>query len=368
MNEQADIIEPRGSVLDAFARATEKPERNAVVTTGAAPPVERVIGAQQVAIRRDEQRVLNKIKVLAAAAGDNWYYRYPVKTKSGGQEWIEGASIKLANDLAREYGNCDIDTRVTDLGDSWLIYARFTDYETGFSMTRPFQQRKGQRGMRTDDARALDIALQIGASKAIRNVIVNALQTFADFAFDEARNALVQKIGRNLEGSRARALEHIADKRIERARVERAIGRIAKDWTAPDIAKVVAMLRSIDDGMTTIDEAFPPLENEPASPAFQPPADTAAGEGGSEQGQSPRDDASAAQIASDGDDPAAPVATIDDTTRVAYERGKRWRAAKNDKKGIPPEFRDANRTREALAWQAGFDGLSMPQWREESNS
>ena len=53
-------------------------------------------------------------------------------------------------------------------------------------MTRPFQQRKGQRGMRTGDDRALDIAFQIGASKAIRNVICNSLQSFADFAYLDA--------------------------------------------------------------------------------------------------------------------------------------------------------------------------------------
>ena len=57
------------------------------------------------------------------------------------------------------------------MGDAWIIYARLMDLETGFAMTRPFQQRKGQKAMKTDDARALDIALQIGVSKAIRNVV-----------------------------------------------------------------------------------------------------------------------------------------------------------------------------------------------------
>jgi hypothetical protein len=267
MNDQADIA-PRGSLLDAFAKATQRPlaeSSGPLTTVGAAPPVERVIGAQHIAIPRDEKKILEKVKVLAAAAGADWYYRFPVKTKGGGQEWVEGPSIKLANDLARLYGNCEVETRVTDLGDSWLIYARFTDYETGFVMTRPFQQRKGQRGMRTESDRALDIAFQIGASKAIRNVIVNSLQTFADFAFDEARNALVEKIGKNLEGWRERCTQRIAERKIELNRVERTVGRAAKDWTAPDIARVVAMMQSIADGMTTIDETFPPLTESASS-------------------------------------------------------------------------------------------------------
>ena len=187
------------SALDEFAATAPRESTNLVPAGVFAAPAERVFGAQPVAVHRDEGKILQKLKSLAAAAGDDWYYRYPVRKKvkdekTGRDEWtidhIEGPSIKLANDLARLYGNCDIDTRVFDLGDSWVFYARFMDLETGHALTRPFQQRKSQKALRTDDARALDIAFQIGVSKAIRNVIVNALQTFADFAFEEAKNAL----------------------------------------------------------------------------------------------------------------------------------------------------------------------------------
>jgi hypothetical protein len=41
-------------------------------------------------------------------------------------------------------------------------------------------------------------------------------------------------------------------------RVERTIGRPSKDWLAPDIARIVAMMRAVADGMTLVDEAFPP--------------------------------------------------------------------------------------------------------------
>lgn len=355
----------RKSLLAAFARSTEKTEGTAVVTMSPASPMERVIGAQAVAVRRDKQKVLEEIKVLAAAAGDSWYYRYPVRSK-GGTEFIEGPSIKLANDLAREYGNCDVDTRVTDLGDSWLIYGRFTDYESGFSMTRPFQQRKSQRGMRTDDARGLDIALQIGTSKAIRNVVVNSLQTFADFAFEEARNALVQKIGRNLEGSRQRAVEHLNNKRIELQRAERVIGRAVKSWTAPDVAKVVAMLRSIDDGMTTIEDVFPPLES--SAPAAQSVDDTlAAGTGGGgEQSTGGLDEvqevAATSSAAPPSDDSAAAVDLI-----AAFKRGQADKSKGAQRRAMPPEYRDQNRTRESIAWLAGYDGQPLPTFKGADN-
>ena len=200
---------------------------------------------------RDEPRVLQRLAMLAARAGEDWYYRWPVKEKKTGNiTWVEGPSIKLANDLARLYGNDEIDTRVIDLGDSWLIYARFTDYETGYSLTRPFQQRKAQRTMGEDADRQRDIAFQIGCSKAIRNVTVNALQTFADYAFEEAKGALVEKIGRDLPKWRAKTVEKLTAK-IDIQRVEAVLGRKQSEWLAPDVAQAIAMMKAVSDGMAT---------------------------------------------------------------------------------------------------------------------
>ena len=255
-----DTMEERRQALDTFAQngSNSNSPLTAMVRPLAAP-ADRVFGAQHVAVFRDEARILQKLQALGAAAGTDWFYRFPVRKKGGGQDHIEGPSIKLANDVARIYGNCDVDTRVIDLGDTWIFYARFTDFETGYSLTRPYQQRKSQTGMRTDNDRALDIAFQIGASKAIRNVVVNALQTFSDFAFEAARNSLVEKIGKDIKRYRERTIDGVANLGVELVRVETAIGRKAADWTAPDIAKIIAMGKAIQDGMATLDETFPPI-------------------------------------------------------------------------------------------------------------
>jgi hypothetical protein len=217
------------------------------------------VGAQPVAVYRDEAKILQKLAALAAAAGADWFYRFPVRKAEGGQDWIEGPSIKLANDIARIFGNCVIEVRELDVGDAFVFYARFSDLETGFSMERAFRQRKGQQTFKSKDVdRALDIVYQIGQSKAIRNVICNALQIYADYAFDHARNSLVDKIGRDLDGWRARTIEGLERMPVEIHRVERMIGRAAKDWLAPDIARIIAQMRAVSDGMSSIDETFPP--------------------------------------------------------------------------------------------------------------
>lgn len=254
--------------LEAFANANPSPQLPAAPSV-ANIAADRVVGAQHVAVYRDEVRVIQKLKALGAGAGDDWIYRFPVRNRQKGTtDYIEGPTIKLANDLARIYGNCEVQTRVVDLGSSWLIYARFNDFETGFALERPFQQNKGgaKIGGKGDDAdaRRLDIALQIGVSKATRNVVVNALQTFADEAFKAAKNSLVEKIGKNVIAYRDRTVQGIENLGVELHRVELVVGRVAKDWTAPDIAKVIALMKGIADGMATIEETFPSREAQAA--------------------------------------------------------------------------------------------------------
>ncbi|MER9336032.1 hypothetical protein NKJ06_18915 [Mesorhizobium sp. M0293] len=265
--------EDRRSRLDEFANSSStgnSQEGGAMVPASVgAQQSNLVFGAQAVAVRRDEASVLRKIKVLASAAGTDWYYRFPVKNrKENRTDWIEGPSIKLANDLARLYGNCEVDCRAQDLGNVILYHARFVDLETGYALTRPFQQRKGAAKLGgSDDQRREDITFQIGASKAIRNVVVNALQTFADFAFEEAKEALVGRIGGDIEKWRRNTAERIGLK-VDLKRVEAVVGRAADQWLAPDIARIIAMGKAAEDGMATWDETFPPLTlQEQAAPA-----------------------------------------------------------------------------------------------------
>jgi hypothetical protein len=267
-NFEATEAADKKSALDAFAQSSVSEKTDLVATAFQPMSVDRVFGAQKVAVYRDESKVLERLKLLAAAAGSDWYYRWQVNGDGGKKEWIEGPSIKLADDLARIYGNCDLDTRIIDAGDSWLFYSRFIDLETGYSRTRPFQQRKGQStSKKMDGGRARDIAFQIGASKAERNVVVHALRTFADFAFEEAKNALIGKIGADLPAWRDRVLNGLQNQGIDKLRVEKVMGRTATEWLAPDVAKIIASMKAIADGMASWEESFPPLDAKPEDEA-----------------------------------------------------------------------------------------------------
>jgi hypothetical protein len=256
-------VEQRRS-LDDFANAgaqTNQPTHGHALVRPTAGIADRVIGAQPVAVYRDEGKIFDKLAQIAARAGNDWFYRYPVRnSESGKTDYVEGPSIKLANDVARIFGNNVNEEREIDVGDAWVFYARFTDIETGFSMERAYRQRKSQVSMKTKDAdRRLDIAYQIGQSKAIRNCIINSLQLYADYAFEQARDSLVTKIGSDLNVWRNRTIEGLKKIPVDVARVDRVIGRPSKDWLAPDVAQVIAMMKSIHDGMASLDEVFPPL-------------------------------------------------------------------------------------------------------------
>src|SRR6516164_97411 len=83
--------------LAQFANATGQPNQpmpygHSLVrsTTGIA---ERIVGAQPVAKERDETKIRQRLKNLAAYAGEDWFYRFPIKQPGGGTSYIEGPSI-----------------------------------------------------------------------------------------------------------------------------------------------------------------------------------------------------------------------------------------------------------------------------------
>jgi hypothetical protein len=221
-----------------------------------------VVMAQPTKAPRDEAKILRKIDTMAGAAGENWFYRFPVKKKGGGIDYIEGPSIDAADAVSRYYGNCKVDCAVVDAGPAWVIYSRFTDFETGYTLIRPFLQSKaGSRLGGEDDERRLQIALAIGTSKSQRNVIVHALRDFTDRAFEGAKRNLVARIGGKLDEYRQRCARRIAEFGPEMLpRVERVYGRKVMDWLAPDLARIIAEIRSINDGMASVDDTWPPPE------------------------------------------------------------------------------------------------------------
>ena len=221
----------------------------------------KVITAQPVIAKRDVHALMQTLRTLAETFGDDYIYAWDVNDKNSkrkdGKTTIEGPTINLANDLAREFGNNDLDVREVEGPNHWIFYGRFTDLQTGSSLTRAFRQRKNAAAGKYEDDRKLDIAYQIGQSKCLRNVVVNALRSYSDFMFKVAKGALIKKI----EADPERYLEAIArgleTYKITLQSAEATVGRPKSEWDRRDIAKIYSALKAIAEGLVDAREAFP---------------------------------------------------------------------------------------------------------------
>jgi hypothetical protein len=370
-----NIVERDHRVLERETEQMRSPQQHPLAPFGGAAPTQ-VFGAQEVAIKRDESELLKKLRVLAAAAGEDWYYRYPVRKKvkdeeTGEEKWvrdyIEGPSIKCANNVSRLYGNDVVDVREFQELNAYVFYARFIDLETGYSLTRPYRQRKSQATMKTDAQRQEDIVYQIGVSKAIRNVICNALDMFTSFAAEEAKKSIIEQVGKKLDYYREKVLTRLADMKIDVKLVEIVRGRPVKDWLATDVARTIAELQAIQDGMATVRETY--LDDEPedeennAAPAtVRSTLDKFAGDAGP-----PQEPASPSEPAAEPPQDAPSEAAAGTKTktkkeepseaeRIAHQRGGEARAKGMTRRAVPGEYREQARTKEAAAWIKGWDG------------
>ena len=141
--------------------------------------------AMQVMKPRTLANVQHRLTEEAMLASERFFYGW-----GQGDSRIEGASIKCALAVARCYGNCSIEmSPVQETDDSWVFTANFVDHETGFTLARQFRQSKKHvvHG-KHDEFRKQDIRFQIGQSKAIRNVVLNAVPIgLVDGAMDAAK-------------------------------------------------------------------------------------------------------------------------------------------------------------------------------------
>jgi len=218
------------------------------------------MGAIRVQVERDMRKVRLQIAQMAAYFGDAFEYAIPFKNrKRGTTEIIKGPSIRCTTAVARAYGNCSVDVSAEENPTSYLYEAAFLDIETGFRITRPFRQRRDQNvgGMGGDTGRVEDTVFQIGASKATRNVIRNALPDLVEFALEQARDNLVARITKNRADVENRIVNRLAENGIPLARVEAFYGAKLPGLNPRVLAQIVGQLRAVAEGMMTAAEVCP---------------------------------------------------------------------------------------------------------------
>lgn len=214
--------------------------------------------AMKVVQERNLREVQRKCIEEAAIAAGDFYYSW----KQGGEN-IEGLSVGAALAMVRNFGNCAVEVQVQETATSYVFNGVFIDLETGFNLVRPFRQSKSSPKKKdgTDiykGDRGSDIIFQIGASKAIRNVVLNAVPRWLSTqVIEKAKENVVGKIeqmgaekAKSLVKRKAEALG------ISFERVENQYGK-ERAWKTEDIVQISSALRAIEDGNEKALDLFP---------------------------------------------------------------------------------------------------------------
>ena len=231
---------------------------------------------QAIVIQKPRRRteVIRACEEEAAIAGEEFFYSWTVNAK-GGPKLVEGLSIGGALSAARNWGNCAIPCRVDETDSHYVFTASFIDFETGFNLQRVFKQRKEQNIGMKDMARADDITFQIGQSKAIRNVALNAMPSWlTKKMLDKAKEQVIAKISKmGIPVAQKKALEFFKKHGIEVERVEKKMAKNHDRWTAEDLAIIQGAMSSLINGQESAESLFPEV-SEGATVATNKKAET----------------------------------------------------------------------------------------------
>lgn len=214
--------------------------------------------AVAIAKPRVRTTVLAACEEEAAIAGDEFYYSWSVKGKRG-SSLVEGLSVHAALAAVRNWGNSAVTCDVREVGDHFIFTATFLDMETGFNLQRTFRQRKSQDTGMKDKERAEDIIYQIGQSKALRNVILNALPSWLTTKMiAKAKENIIAKIQKmGLDVAKQKTLAFFDGRGVDVERIEKKVGKKAERWNAEDLALLQGAMNTLLNGQESADSLFP---------------------------------------------------------------------------------------------------------------
>lgn len=219
---------------------------------------------------RDESEVIKKAIRELDIAPENAkaaYYSIPYKERQVDGSYkvvkVEGPSIKAAMSLARRWGNCTVASRLMNEDESgWDLEGVFVDFETNFRVSRPFRvskvaKKRGGGTYRLDPQREL-MALQAGASKAIRNATLAGLPDYLVSAYNNrAREIVGGKLDQKATSETVAAVMRTFSKiDVTQEQLERYTKLSVDLWTGNEIADLRGLWNAIQDGQVTAEEAF----------------------------------------------------------------------------------------------------------------
>lgn len=213
--------------------------------------------AVQVQKPRSLDKIVDEVLCEAEYAGAEFFYAW-----GKGDNHVEGASIGLALAVARAWGNCAVETEVSEEGVYWVFTSHFIDLEKGFTISRNYRQsKKSVVYGKMDEFRKDDNRFQVGQSKSIRNVVKAAVPSWlVQKAIDKAKEAVVKNINKDgIAASIAKAIKTLAQHGVTEEQVMAKIGRASRhEVSVEDVIELQTAWYAISRGEESADRIFPP--------------------------------------------------------------------------------------------------------------
>lgn len=208
-----------------------------------------------------KQEIIAQFEAYPAFAAQAIYCKPVGKDASGKMKYARGLSIRAAEAIAEAYGynRVRVDAIVID-EDTVKIEATFTDYQKGRIwqdgglVSRFYKSRYGKREAYAQD-RFYDVVVKAAKSRAVREVITRSVPPgLRAELFEMAEKRTAQLLTDEKVES---IIEKFAGKRITLEQLEARVGRTRKmGWTERDRLDLLGLWTGLDDGETTLEEAF----------------------------------------------------------------------------------------------------------------
>jgi hypothetical protein len=211
---------------------------------------------------RGDPARLQKLAIrIGELTGEDGFYNFPM----GGSR-IEGPTIKLAKALANKWGSVgfgvEIDEIETDrvyLTGVCVDFLELVVVRRGSSFALSPAPKKFA-STPENKVRWETMQVQSGGSRALRGAILDCLPSwFVDPAFQAAKAAAAKgglKPGQSIEQARAEAVKVFAGMKVTREQVEAIVGSPIVEWSLSDLFDLRALIRSVRDGETTMEEVI----------------------------------------------------------------------------------------------------------------
>lgn len=255
--------------------------------------------AVRVQVPRDIERARALLRKSAEYAGDSFFYAWQAETRGGGKALIEGKSHDLAMAAAQSWGNATVEVFITTQTVAGAeLQGVFVDFETGFTLMRPFVVDFGalvlserQKSKPSELYRQRMAFMQAAISRCARNVALAALpEWFTDEAFRIAKESAGKRLaGENLVKAIDESVLHFKQAYgVVQEQLEIHLHKKRDEWSSLDVVTLRSIVRGVREGTVNIPETFPPLDKsesakpQPAAPAtaqaphqpvVKPPAD-----------------------------------------------------------------------------------------------